>query len=253
MKKSGSFYIMRVFSLMLILLLSGSVFIRMSFTQDKENSKPRVNIDVNKKYDEKGNIILYDSTYSYSWSGHGNDIDLDSVFKRFHHHRELYNFDNDYFFPHSYIFPEFPDFKHEHFFRYADSLSIWNDDLDSVLRHNFSDDFFNWNFDLEPFHYKSIDSIFDYFPFGFPKFPGIPDWHFKPFGPYDSLYYWDSPFEKRFPNSYFDDLKKHLEEMKKYFEENYGSSPFDHNNFYRRDLKDKYLNKPKKNSISIKT
>lgn len=37
---------------------------------DKDSlSKPDVRFKVNKKYDEKGNIVSYDSTYSYSCSG----------------------------------------------------------------------------------------------------------------------------------------------------------------------------------------
>jgi len=253
MKNLWSFYITRVFSLMSILVISGSAFVNLSFAQKQEDSKPRINIDVNKKYDEKGNIILYDSSYSYSWSGRGNDIDIDSVFENSHHHLELYNYDDDHFFPHSYIFPEFPDFNLEPFFRYSDSSFIWHDDLDTVLRRNFHDDFLNWNFDYKQFDYKSIDSIIDNFPYSFHNFPGIPDWHFQPFGPCDSMDFWYSPFEDRFPDSYFDDLEKHLKEMRKYFEKNYGSSPDGHNNLYRRDLKDKLPNKPKKNTISIKT
>jgi hypothetical protein len=253
MKNLQCVFIIRVFSLVSVLMLSGSIFINLSFAQKKEASKPRVNIDVNKKYDEKGNIILYDSTYSYSWSGPEYDIDFDSVFKRFHHHRELYNFDDDHSFPHTYIFPEFPGFDPEYFFKYIDSSYIWHDDLDTVLKRNFHDDFLNWNFDYNPFDYKSADSIFDYFPFGFHEFPGMPDWHFQPFSPCDSMYYWYGPFEDRSPDIYFDDLEKHLEEIRKYFERNYGSSPFDHDNFYPRDLKDKRQNKPKKNTISIIT
>lgn len=245
---------MRVFSLISILVLSSSVFNNLSFAQKDEGSKPRINIDVNKKYDENGNIILYDSSYSYSWSDHGNNIETDSVFDRLHRHFELYNFDDRHFFPHSYILPEFPNFNIEQFFRHADSSFIWHDDLDTLLKRNFHDDFLNWNFHYRPFDYKSIDSIFDNFPFSFHKFPGIPDWHFQPFGPCDSLDFFYSPFEKRYPDNYFDDLEKQLEEMRKYFERNYGSSPFNHDNFYQRDLKDKHRrNKTKKNTIPINT
>jgi hypothetical protein len=225
----------------------------MSDAQQKEDSKPRINIDVNKKYDEKGNIILYDSTYSYSWSDQGNDIDLDSVFKRFHHHLELYNYFDDNFSPHSYIFPGFPDNKPEDFFRFDDSSSVWQNKPDTILRHEFYDDYFNWDFDLEPFDYYSTDSIFDYFPFGFHKFPGKPEWHFQPFGPNDSIDFWYNPYEERFPDFYFDELDNYLKEMRKYFEQHYGVSPYDHDKFHRRDLKEKDPYKPKKNTTSFKT
>lgn len=42
-----------------------------SLAQKKENKQqtPNEQIKVNKEYDEKGNLIRYDSIYSYSWSG----------------------------------------------------------------------------------------------------------------------------------------------------------------------------------------
>jgi hypothetical protein len=253
MKKMQSSYIMKINSVMVIFILSGSVFNNASFAQKDEGSKPRINIDVNKEYDENGNIILYDSSYSYSWSDHGNNINTDSVSEMLHHHFELYNYDENHSFPHSYVFPEFPNLDLEQFFRHADSSFMWNDDLDTLLRHNFHDDFLNRNFDYRPFDYKSIDSIFHNLPFGFHRFPGMPDWYFQPFGPCDSMDYWYGPFKERFPDFYLDDLEKQIEEMKKYFERNYGSSPFDNDNFYRRDLKERPRNKPKKNTISINT
>ncbi len=238
MKNNLNFHTVRIFPFMLTFALSCSVLINISDAQEKEDGKPEINIDVQKKYDEKGNMILYDSTYSYSWSDYANDMDLDSVLKRFHHHLELYNYFDDNFFPNSFFFPGFPDNKSE---------------PDTILRHEFYDDFFNRDFDLGPFDYYSTDSIFDYFPFGFHKFPGKPDWHFQPFGPCDSIDFWYNPFEERFPDFYFDELDKYLKEMRKYFEEHYGVSPYDHDKFHRRDLKEKNPDKPKKNTTSFNT
>ena len=47
--------------------------------------KPKADIRVNKKYDEKGNLVQYDSTYSYFYSSPGfkNSISSDSLFNRF--------------------------------------------------------------------------------------------------------------------------------------------------------------------------
>ncbi|MCX6257541.1 MAG: hypothetical protein NTW49_06575 [Bacteroidia bacterium] len=42
--------------------------------QNNESGKPKKNIKVNKKYDEKGNLIYYDSTYSYSSSGEAPQV-----------------------------------------------------------------------------------------------------------------------------------------------------------------------------------
>ena len=47
--------------------------------------KPKTDIRVNKKYDDKGNLIQYDSTYSYFYSSPGfkNSINSDSLFANF--------------------------------------------------------------------------------------------------------------------------------------------------------------------------
>lgn len=58
-----------------------------SLLQNKDSlSKPQVHIKVNKQYDNKGNIIRFDSTYSYAYSSPKGEIKLsnDSVFKQFH-------------------------------------------------------------------------------------------------------------------------------------------------------------------------
>ena len=47
-------------------------------------SKPDVKYKINKEYDEQGNIIRFDSTYSYSWSSIDSmHVDVDSIFKQF--------------------------------------------------------------------------------------------------------------------------------------------------------------------------
>ena len=47
--------------------------------------KPQTDIRVNKKYDDKGNLVQYDSTYSYVYSSPGfrNSISSDSLFNNF--------------------------------------------------------------------------------------------------------------------------------------------------------------------------
>lgn len=48
--------------------------------------RPKTDIQVNKKFDDKGNLIQYDSTYSYFYSSPNsrfNNINSDSVFKNF--------------------------------------------------------------------------------------------------------------------------------------------------------------------------
>ena len=48
-------------------------------------AKPKVDVRVNKKYDDKGNLLQYDSTYSYFYSSprFKNSISSDSLFSNF--------------------------------------------------------------------------------------------------------------------------------------------------------------------------
>ena len=51
--------------------------------QNKSESKPDVHINVNREFDEKGNVIKYDSTYSWSWSSDGSQGINDSISAKF--------------------------------------------------------------------------------------------------------------------------------------------------------------------------
>jgi hypothetical protein len=49
-------------------------------------SNPKVSVKVNKKYDSKGNLVRFDSTYSYSYSSRGRDsalVSMDTLFRNF--------------------------------------------------------------------------------------------------------------------------------------------------------------------------
>lgn len=53
---------------------------------DSTFKQPHVNIDVNKQYDDEGNLIGYDSTYTYvyqSFDGDSVHLNMDSVFNNF--------------------------------------------------------------------------------------------------------------------------------------------------------------------------
>jgi hypothetical protein len=76
-------------------------------TQDKGNKlspdQPQTNITVNKQYDKNGNILKYDSTYSYYYSNIRKDTSLrDSIFKNFKN-----QFNNRYFFSKDPFFNDF--------------------------------------------------------------------------------------------------------------------------------------------------
>jgi len=79
----------------------------------KEN-QPKTNIQVNKEYDESGNLIKYDSTYSYYYSNIENDIFLrDSIINQFKESfgtQYLFSRDpffNDFFFRDSLLNSDF--------------------------------------------------------------------------------------------------------------------------------------------------
>ena len=63
-------------------------------------ANPQTSIKVDKKYDSKGNLIKYDSTYSYYYSNVEDNKNLkDSIFSNFKNHfNEKYFFSDDHYF-----------------------------------------------------------------------------------------------------------------------------------------------------------
>jgi len=108
---------------------------------DKGKKSPQTNIEVNKEYDEQGNLIRYDSTYSYSYSTFDNDsIPADSIFNMFRDHfNHQYGFSDDpffkdFFFPDSLMKDQF--FNHDFFMKhFRDNMKQMDDlfqEMDSV-------------------------------------------------------------------------------------------------------------------------
>ena len=62
--------------------------------------QPKENVIVNKEYDENGNLIRYDSTYTYVYSNFDGDFaKRDSIFNSFRQRfNEVYDFSEDPFF-----------------------------------------------------------------------------------------------------------------------------------------------------------
>jgi hypothetical protein len=84
-------------------------------------NKPKINIRVNRHYDDKGNITGFDSTYSSYYSNIGHDtIAMDTLINRFDNYfRKSHSllFDrqfNNLFFQDSLLYP---DFFHKDFFQ----------------------------------------------------------------------------------------------------------------------------------------
>lgn len=122
---------------------------------DKNSNKPGVRIDVNKEYDENGNVIGYDSTYSWFWSGKEiTNMNFDSIFESFNDNFKHWNdkYEKNHFEPFGYF----------HYPR-----GQWND-LDSTLYSDLKDlfdgefmDRFNFNKNHFQFYDSTITSYFD--------------------------------------------------------------------------------------------
>ncbi len=98
---------------------------------------PDEKIKVNREYDEDGNLIRYDSIYSYS-SGNWNlsNKNMDSIMKHFFSDREGMSFPSP-FEMHDFIFP--------------DPFSNNFDNMDSIFGQRFEE------------HQKRMDSLFQHY------------------------------------------------------------------------------------------
>jgi hypothetical protein len=117
-------------------------------TEQDSLNKPQVNIKVNKRYDEKGNLVAVDSTYSSFYSNvRGDTSKMDSLFHRFdryfneNHSSLLPKEFNNLFFKDSL---RYPDFFHNDFFmkRYELNDSYFRDmmhRMDSIKNHFYLD------------------------------------------------------------------------------------------------------------------
>jgi len=114
--------------------------------KQSEANIPEKNIIVNKEYDENGNLIRYDSTYSYFYSNVSENAELrDSILKNFRN-----SFGQNYFFSNQPFFKDFffqdsllmYDFYKKDFFydRFRNNMR-W---MDSLFREMdvFKNDFF---------------------------------------------------------------------------------------------------------------
>jgi hypothetical protein len=91
-----------------------------SRAESDSTNKPKVNVQVNRKYDDKGNLVAFDSTYSAYYSNIKRDTSqMDSLMKRFdawfgNNHLSLFDKQfNSLFFRDS---SRYPDFFHNDFF-----------------------------------------------------------------------------------------------------------------------------------------
>ena len=104
--------------------------------EHKESTQPKISWNVNKEVDEQGNIIRYDSTYSWSYSnGSGNtqNINTDSLLQSFN------SFFNNHYSP----------LWNESFINPFEKDSMWNRDF-------FKDDYFHSRWESNFFDMESM-------------------------------------------------------------------------------------------------
>lgn len=111
--------------------------------EDTLKTNPKVDIKVNKEYDDNGNIIRYDSTYSYIYTypdGNTKTLNVDSLFKSF----------QPYFFDRSF------EIMRDPFRSFFDQDTFYE-------KHFFDHDYFMQQFEREKFHFdrmiKQMDSL----------------------------------------------------------------------------------------------
>ncbi|GAA4806533.1 hypothetical protein [Litoribaculum gwangyangense] len=93
--------------------------------------KPDENIQVNKEYDEQGNLIKYDSIYSYSYSSSSKLND--SIKMQFQRHFKNHSFFNDAFFDNFFKNDSLIDpFDQRNFF--FDGFINQDDDIKNMMR-----------------------------------------------------------------------------------------------------------------------
>ncbi|MCB4797796.1 hypothetical protein [Neotamlana laminarinivorans] len=119
--------------------------------QNKSDSqlKPNENVQVNKEYDEFGNLIKYDSIYSYSYSS-GNKIN-DSLKLQFQQHFKNHSIFSDSFFDDFFKTDSITgSFNHKNFF--FDGFTSQDQQIKSMMKRmdSIQQLFFNKNQPLIP-------------------------------------------------------------------------------------------------------
>ncbi len=130
--------------------------------QEQKEENPKIEIKVNKHKDEKGNIIQYDSSYSYSWKGEEMPpAFIDSVLQNFKMNRNLPDFFEDEFFDQDF----FKGFDLEGFFN-GDAFGERFDSLKPGIYDRFDSDPFNRFSDFDQLHEmmkKRQERMMEYF------------------------------------------------------------------------------------------
>jgi hypothetical protein len=131
---------------LLFFILSFGLFANIqALDKDQKKNQPKEDIKVNREYDEQGNLIRFDSTYTYNWSSDTTLVnsmvlpDMNQIFK------DHFSFFGDN--------KSFGDFDQQF-------LSLFGNKRDSVMLKNFDLEKFNlfgFESDSVPLHKKDFD------------------------------------------------------------------------------------------------
>lgn len=84
-------------NLILYFLLLILLVVAIKTSAQNLHNQPHEQFDVHKETDEHGNILRYDSTYTYSYSGNIDNLMLDTLLRNFNPGFSI-DFNNDFFF-----------------------------------------------------------------------------------------------------------------------------------------------------------
>ena len=125
--------------------------------KNKKQNNPQIDIKVDKEYDENGNIIRYDSTYTYIYRTPGGEqeLNVDSIFNQFQpfffdHYHDIFDHSFESFFEMDSLYPH--DFFKDDFFyeRYRKDLYDFGEmfhKFDSIKRNFLEKNYHYYHFD----------------------------------------------------------------------------------------------------------
>ncbi|MCF8371167.1 MAG: hypothetical protein K9H64_06080 [Bacteroidales bacterium] len=153
-----------IFSLMFVgLFVSTQAYCQI---QPQQPNEPKEDIKVNREYDENGNMIRYDSTYTWSWSSNGENESIpDSMFQFNNGFGNFSIFDMDSLFQQfNTMMPGtmFPDsmFFNDPFFQGVDPFGNFGPDIHSLFDDHFQQ-FFNHPFFNQPGNNQNYNQWMD--------------------------------------------------------------------------------------------
>ncbi len=160
MRSTGIFFIISIFSI--------SVFGQNIDQNSSDRKEPEVKTETKKEYDEDGNLIRYDSVYTWKWNDH--DVFNEEFFENFEDnfgqfHEKWEDFGEEFmskFYLDDKAIEKFKDLQEDFNFNFKDS-ALFNDHFekffedDQLQLHGFN--FNGENLDEMPFDKEKMDEM----------------------------------------------------------------------------------------------